>query len=273
MTLDHFALYFNGHIPHWVWFIFRALGRLAFPMFAYMLILGYRRTRSLTIYFIRIAVFALITQGAMTLTANTTTSFTFNNVLYTLAAGLILILGYDFLTKSILDLVARLRPAKSSQGGEQPDYGVRINIKGISLPTRTGLILGIILCILSVVLVWLMKPDYSYYGLMVILLLHIMEGMTEPLTPELNKDLKKGKLRFFFRTLLMLNIIWIVVNLIFYRQNMNFKLMSILSLCCIFIYGIITKPGKLTKYFFISIIQPTSAYLCFEQHHLSQNRQ
>ena len=161
MTLDHFALYFNGHIPHWVWFIFRALGRLGISMFAYMLILGYRRTRSLTIYFIRIAVFALITQGAMTLTANTTTSFTFNNVLYTLAAGLILIWAMIFNKINFEILWHDYDLQKSSQGGEQPDYGVRINIKGFPCQHNTGLILGIILCILSVVLVWLMKPDYS----------------------------------------------------------------------------------------------------------------
>ncbi|HHX36910.1 MAG TPA: hypothetical protein GX717_02900 [Clostridiaceae bacterium] len=253
MTLDHFALYFDGHIPHLLWFVCRAVGRLAFPMFAYLLVLGYRRTRSLTKYFIRLAVFALLTQGAMTLTAKLTGSFVFTNVLYTLAAGLILVLGYDFLTKSISDLVARLRPAGGDETAERPDYGVRINIKGISLPTRTGLIIGILLCVLSIVLVWLMKPDYSYYGLMIILLLHIMEDITDPLTPHLNENLKKRKTMLFFKVLLMLSVIWVLVNFIFYRQHMEFKLLNLISAYAVFLFPLESRsqrPKPVMKYFF-----------------------
>lgn len=57
MTIDHIGLLF---FPSLV--IFRLLGRLAMPIFAYQLAIGYSKTRSKKAYAIRIGMFALIAQ-------------------------------------------------------------------------------------------------------------------------------------------------------------------------------------------------------------------
>ena len=58
MTLDHIGAYL---FPSVLWL--RLVGRLAFPIFAYMIAEGCRYTRSLGKYFATMAVFAFVVQG------------------------------------------------------------------------------------------------------------------------------------------------------------------------------------------------------------------
>ena len=58
MTLDHIGAYL---FPSVLWL--RLVGRLAFPIFAYMIAEGSRHTRSLGKYFATMAVFAFVVQG------------------------------------------------------------------------------------------------------------------------------------------------------------------------------------------------------------------
>ena len=61
MLLDHAAIAFlvYGSIPY---LIFRAIGRLAFPIFAFYIVMGYKRTKSVKHYMIRLGLFAAISQ-------------------------------------------------------------------------------------------------------------------------------------------------------------------------------------------------------------------
>ena len=58
MTVDHIGAYL---FPYLMWL--RIIGRLAFPIFAYMIAEGCRHTRSMGKYFATMAVFALVVQG------------------------------------------------------------------------------------------------------------------------------------------------------------------------------------------------------------------
>ena len=57
MTIDHIGLILY---PEYI--VLRYIGRLAFPLFAYLLILGMESTRSVMKYFLRLFSFALISQ-------------------------------------------------------------------------------------------------------------------------------------------------------------------------------------------------------------------
>ena len=57
MTVDHIGAYL---LPHILWL--RIVGRLAFPIFAYMIAEGCRHTRSMGKYFSTMALFALVCQ-------------------------------------------------------------------------------------------------------------------------------------------------------------------------------------------------------------------
>lgn len=63
MTVDHIGAYL---FPGVLWM--RVVGRLAFPIFAFMVGQGARHTRSLTRYFLTMALSALVCQGVFTVT-------------------------------------------------------------------------------------------------------------------------------------------------------------------------------------------------------------
>ena len=72
--------------------IMRAVGRLAFPIFAFLLVEGYRHTSDIRKYFIRLFLFTLISEVPFDLV---TTGRLFDmqkqNIFFTLAAGLIVL--------------------------------------------------------------------------------------------------------------------------------------------------------------------------------------
>ncbi len=46
MTVDHFGLIFSGLLPFSVYRLLRILGRISFPLFAYLTAEGYRYTKN-----------------------------------------------------------------------------------------------------------------------------------------------------------------------------------------------------------------------------------
>lgn len=87
MLIDHIGAFLFPNI-----LIFRLIGRLAFPIFAYFIAEGYRKTGDLTSYFGRLFAFALISQLPFSMA---TGSKTYLNIFFTLALGLYAIYVYD----------------------------------------------------------------------------------------------------------------------------------------------------------------------------------
>jgi hypothetical protein len=85
MTVDHVGavLYQDVEVLRWI-------GRLAFPLFAYLLILGMENTRNARNYFVRLFVFALISQVPFFLAIDYA-PFELLNIFFTLASGLLFI--------------------------------------------------------------------------------------------------------------------------------------------------------------------------------------
>ena len=97
MTVDHVGavLYPEFEVLRWI-------GRLSFPLFAYLLILGMENTRNVNNYFIRLFIFALISQVPFFL-ATGTEPFEHLNIFFTLSFGLLFV--YFFKKSSVLAFI------------------------------------------------------------------------------------------------------------------------------------------------------------------------
>lgn len=94
MACDHLSYLIFGKLS-----FLNYIGRIAFPIFAYQITEGYIHTHSLKKYFLRLFVFALVSQIPFSLfTSIFTDSFSFN-IFFTLLLGLIAITIYDKIDK------------------------------------------------------------------------------------------------------------------------------------------------------------------------------
>lgn len=87
MLIDHIGYLFFPSMM-----IFRTVGRIAFPIFAYLIGVGYNHTSSLKKYMLRIFLFALVTQIPYSFFNRSLTFEPYNlNILFTLVLGLVFI--------------------------------------------------------------------------------------------------------------------------------------------------------------------------------------
>ena len=97
MLIDHSGyLIFNGFS------FMNYIGRLAFPIFAFLITEGYTHTSNLKKYFLRLLIFAIISQIPFMLLFPG--DFTFN-ILFTLALGLLAITVYNKLSNKIFGIL------------------------------------------------------------------------------------------------------------------------------------------------------------------------
>jgi hypothetical protein len=97
MTVDHV-----GVILYPEFTVLRFIGRFSFPLFAYLLILGMENTRNIRNYFIRLFIFALISQVPFFLAIGYG-PFDSLNIFFTLSSGLLFV--YFFKKTSVFMLV------------------------------------------------------------------------------------------------------------------------------------------------------------------------
>lgn len=96
MFCDHFGYGFMGHFS-----FFNYIGRIAFPIFAFQISEGFIHTKNLKRYFIRLFLFALISQIPFQLFLHKFIpgSSTTLNIFFTLIFGLLAIMIYDYFSK------------------------------------------------------------------------------------------------------------------------------------------------------------------------------
>jgi hypothetical protein len=85
MTVDHVGAVLYPEVP-----VLRFVGRLAFPLFAYLLVLGMESTRNVRNYFLRLFIFAFISQVPFFLAVGYG-PFEYLNIFFTLSFGLVFI--------------------------------------------------------------------------------------------------------------------------------------------------------------------------------------
>lgn len=67
MVIDHIGFYFFPFMPNTLYTVFRIIGRIAMPIFVYLLVQGFFHTKNLKKYITRMSIFAAITQILITI--------------------------------------------------------------------------------------------------------------------------------------------------------------------------------------------------------------
>ena len=89
MIVDHAGLMFGLHIG------FRVVGRLAFPLFVFLIAESCRHTKSLEKFLLRLGIFALVSEIPFDLAFNESLNFLNNtNIFYTLWLGVFCVYGF-----------------------------------------------------------------------------------------------------------------------------------------------------------------------------------
>lgn len=131
MTIDHSGDLLLGHFS-WL----NIIGRIAFPLFAFQLVIGYNHTKDVKKYLYRMTIFSIISQIPFTfMMIYSNGNITLLNVFFTFVIGIIAIILYD--TKQIPAIIR---------------------------------ILGIIGLI---ILAQVINVDFQAFGIVLILLIHI----------------------------------------------------------------------------------------------------
>lgn len=122
MLIDHIGatgLYTVFTPSEDIYYLLRIIGRLAFPIFAFLIAEGYYYTKNMYRYFTRLMIFAFISEIPFDLAfSNKMFDFTSQNVFFTLSLGLLAILLFDkykdsnltisYLSLSVIGLLAIL---------------------------------------------------------------------------------------------------------------------------------------------------------------------
>ena len=95
MTVDHVGLIFYGFFPYSVYRVLRIIGRVSFPIFAYLTAEGFRYTRNRKKYALRFVIFAVLIQLGYFIYAKSLDL----NIFFTLALSLLFIWLYELSAK------------------------------------------------------------------------------------------------------------------------------------------------------------------------------
>ena len=140
MTIDHIGAIIYPNID-----AFRIIGRISFPIFCFLLVEGFKHTHNRFRYFIRLLLFAIITQPIY--------DYSFNNhelnILFTFSLSFLLLSSIEFIKKII---------NKYNKGIENYLY-----------KTISYLLIYIIFLILSIIL----NVDYQALGISLVLIIYL----------------------------------------------------------------------------------------------------
>ena len=172
MFIDHTGAVFPEHFG----LGFRVVGRLAFPIFVFLLAEGFRHTRNPYNFLARLGVFAIVSEPFFDLALHTTLhghetfSFRFlldnvnflssTNIFYTLFFGGVAIMAYRYII-SQKDAIFNMRETAKYPSG-------RVGIFG-----KTSV--AILFLVASFAFAELLTTDYASYGVLFILLMYAVK--------------------------------------------------------------------------------------------------
>ena len=148
MLIDHTSIAYLGYTS-WM----NLIGRIAFPIFAFQISEGYIHTKNLKKYFLRLFIFALISQVPFMLFCSTYTNGLTLNIFFTLFVGLFAIFIHDKIIHSNI---------KSN-----------INNKFIYYLKQT---IGILTAILLGILAEICHFDYGFFGIAIIFMFYLFKN-------------------------------------------------------------------------------------------------
>lgn len=145
--------------------ILRGIGRTAFPIYCFLLVEGFCHTRNLSKYAWRLLLFAIASEVPFDLALfGRNFHWGYQNVYWTLLLGLLAIAGI----KLALTYVDTANPP--SEDGESENSGERKNIRILKASIQVEITL------LFMLIAWLCKTDYSYFGVLLIVVLYLLRN-------------------------------------------------------------------------------------------------
>ena len=256
MIVDHIGCYFEFLMPEPFVIGLRLIGRLSFPIFAYSIALGFLRTKNRTRYFLRMFLFACITQVMLAVTAYFTHTGTFTNVMFTFSLAILMMAAAEFLEKTSASLLtgnSQSNATSNSKNGKEgkTSSSPQVEIYGHAISASLGSVLAIILVILIIGITNFFDPDYNIFGIFYVYIFYIIQKKIRK--PGLTLAEDRHALKVMIVSILGLNLAWALFNISFSSTAMYWILMEIFS---VFSIGILLldkprkKPARWEKYFF-----------------------
>lgn len=147
--IEHLMYTINGYNEYLLplYLVMRTIGRLAFPIFCFLLVEGFFHTRDVKNYAIRLALFALISEVPFDFAFNhTILEFGHQNVFFTLLIGLLMIWALEYINERFV-------------------YDRAVHIA-----------LYMVITMVASFLANFLKSDYGSLGIFVILLMYIFRN-------------------------------------------------------------------------------------------------
>lgn len=171
MLMDHSG---DALIGNFSWL--NIIGRIAFPLFAFQLVIGYRHTHNLKKYMLRMLIFAAISQAPFSI-LNKKVDPTILNIFVTLFFGLAVLALYDMYielhgNKYFLFLKNKKRIPILSKTKEVIPKNESKNIISKNKVLFFNIV-KFIYIILIIILCQAINTDYGSWGILLILLIHI----------------------------------------------------------------------------------------------------
>ncbi len=249
MVVDHLGYYLGFLMPRPIELTLRLIGRLSFPIFAYLCAVGFLRTRNRMQYFLRMLIFACLTQAALQFTSYITGIPAFTNVMFTFSISILFMASSEILELAVHGLRSRSLKIRSGDPGVR--HG-RVLVLGRSIPdpVAAGSAVFSMILILAVTEYW--DPDYNLFGVLTVYLFYIvLKKFRKPGILLLADD--RAALQYMTLGFLGLNIVWAFIGIFIFKTPAYWSIMEIFSVCSI---GILLmdvprkKPSVKEKYFF-----------------------
>lgn len=175
MLIDHIGCVLFPGEP-----IFRAIGRISFPIFCFLIVEGFYHTRSHVNYLIRLCLFAILSEIPFDLTFfHTMADWNHQNVFITLALGLISIFCLEELNGSrifVLPLILTWIAAYFSHC----DYGIGgVLLICVFYRTKDMPLVRLILCAL---VLYIFFGDFELFALFSLIPIYLYNGKKGPST-------------------------------------------------------------------------------------------
>lgn len=148
MIIDHFGDAYIKHIS-----LMNLIGRIAFPIFAFQISEGYLHTKNLKKYFLRLFLFALLSQIPFMLFYSLYTDGLTLNIFFTLFIGLLAIFLYDKITHLSFQ-----------------------SIKNEKIKFFFRYLLGFLIVFLLGALAQICHLDYGFFGIAIIFLFYLFRN-------------------------------------------------------------------------------------------------
>lgn len=207
MFCDHFGYGFIGHFS-----LFNYIGRIAFPIFAFQISEGFVHTKNLKKYFLRLFLFALISQIPFQLFLQKfiPNSTTLLNIFFTLLLGLLTIMIYDYFSKVTNE---------------------ELNYKLFGIPFKN--LIGILFVFFISYIGELLHVDYGFWGIIVIFSFYLF---------------KDNKLTMII-SYITLCVIRYGINMLLYGFHMQYVFLALCTILPIIFISLYTgKQGRKIKY-------------------------